>query len=79
MNKAELKEIIAACCNDIVFIYNHKKSGVTSEVHDSIPTFQVWYGEDTKEYFDVETVMEDRFFGGKSLNDLVGVVRFTVL
>ena len=30
MSKKEIEQIISECCNDLVFIYNGKKSGITS-------------------------------------------------
>ena len=77
MKKQELKNIIADCCNDVIFTYNGKKSGVTSEVHDSIPTFQVWHGSETKEYSNADDVMNDKFYSGKSLNELSDEIEFT--
>ena len=75
--KKEIKRIISECCNDVIFTFNGKKSGITSEVHDSIPTFQAWHGSDTKEYDNIDDVMSDKFFSGKSINDLVNEVEFT--
>ena len=62
MSESELKDIIADCCNDVIFAYNGKKSGVSSEV---------------KPYNNVEDVMNDKFYSGKSIIDLIGVVEFT--
>ena len=77
MNKTELKKIIAECCNDVLFHYNGKASGITSEVKDSVPTFQVWHGSETKEYSDIDDVMKDKFYSGKSIEDLIDTVSFT--
>ena len=77
MEKDELKNIILECCNDVLFVYNGKKSGVTSEVQDYIPTFQVWHGLDVKEYSDVDALMSDKFYSGKSIDDLLNTVVFT--
>ena len=77
MNQIELKNIIAACLDDVLFTHNGKRSGVTSEVKNSIPTFQAWHGSATKEYDNIDNLMEDKFFSGKSLVDLLGVVEFT--
>jgi len=76
MNRATLKRIIVECCNDVVFSYNGKPSGVTSEVYNSVPVFQVWHGSETKDYTDVDMLIKDKFFSGKSLMDLVGFVEF---
>lgn len=78
MSANELKKIISDCCNDVTFSYNGMDSGVTSEMKDYIPTFQVWHGESTKEYNDVEKVMSDKFYSGKSLNELADVVKFWI-
>lgn len=77
MTKQELKNIISDCCNDVVFTYNGKKSGITSEVHNSISTFQVWHGNETKEYDNVDDVVSDKFYSGKSINDLMNDVDFS--
>lgn len=77
MTIQKLKNIIADCCNDVLFTYNGKKSGVTSEVHDSIPTFQVWHGSETKEYDNVDDVVNDKFYSGKSIKDLLPDIEFS--
>ena len=79
MSAAALKDIISGCCNDVIFTYNGKKSGITAEVRDSVPTFQVWHGSDMKEYKDVDALMRDRFFSGKSINDLAERIVFSIL
>lgn len=76
MMKEYLFQIISECVNDVVFVYNGKKSGVTSEVEDSVPTFQVWHGNEVKEYSTVDDVMNDPFYSGKSINDLLNKVDF---
>lgn len=77
MKAEDLKCIIAECCNDVIFEYNGKPSGVTSTVENYIPTFQVWHGDDVKEYHDVDAVMEDPFYSGKSILDFMDDVEFT--
>ncbi len=79
MTKQILKQIISDCCNDVVFSYYGKSAGITSRVNDFVPTFQVWYGSETKEYKDIEKVMTDSFFQGKSLEELIDEVDFEVL
>jgi len=75
----QLKQIISDCWNEVVFTYNGKQSGVTSEVENSIPTFQVWHGQKIKYYSDVDELMEDKFYSGKPLNELVGEIEIQVL
>jgi hypothetical protein len=76
MTLEQITTVISECCNDVYFVYNGKKSGVTSEVYNSRPLFQSWYGDATKEYISVETLINDKFFSGKSIADLVGEVEF---
>ena len=76
MTLRNLKKIISDCCNDVIFTYNEKMSGVTSEVHNRIPTFQVWHGDSIKEYSDVDEVLTDKFYSGKSINELIKIVDF---
>lgn len=77
MKLDDIKSIISDCLNDVLFEYNGKKSGITSEVHDSIPTFQVWHGTEIKEYNSIDDVINDKFYSGKSIADLVGKVTFS--
>lgn len=79
MNKDELRRILSECCNDISFSYKGLPSGVTSEVHNYVPTYQVWHGDDVKEYDNVDEVMNDKFYSGKSLNELAGEVEIVVM
>lgn len=77
MNKSELRQIILDCCNDVVFTFNNKESGITSDVKNYVPTFHAWHGKETKSYSDVDVLMNDEFFSGKSITDLIGKVKFT--
>ena len=79
MKVDELRAIIAGCCNDVLFVYNGVQSGITSEVKNYVPVFRAWYGEKTKEYSNIDILMSDSFFGGKSLAGLVGIVEFLLV
>ena len=77
MSEDKLLKIISECCNDVLFTYNGKASGVTATVTNYKPTFQAWHGDDVKEYSNVDDVMKDKFYSGKSINDLIDKVNFT--
>ena len=79
MKKDDVKRIIVDCCNDIVFFYNGMDSGVTSEVINYTPSFQAWHGDNTKVYGSIDDVMNDKFYSGKSLNDLVENIDINVV
>lgn len=74
-----LTNTIQSCLNDVVFIYNGKQSGITSSVNNYQSTFQVWYGDQTKNYDKIDDVLNDKFYGGKSLIDLLDMTEFTIL
>ena len=78
MSVADLRNIISGCCNDVIFTYNGQLSGITAVVVEYVPTFQVWHGSSTKEYKDINTLITDKFFSGKSINDLAGKIKFTI-
>lgn len=77
MSADEIRHELVYEWNDIEFIYNGKRSGVTSEVRDYIPTFTMWYGDKEKEYSDIDEVMSDKFFDGKSLAEIAEIVKYT--
>lgn len=79
MNKDELRQILSDCYNDISFSYRGLMSGVTVEVRDYIPTYQAWHGDDTKEYGNVDEVLNDKLYSGKSLNELAEEVEIDVM
>lgn len=72
MTAKELKQIIEECCNDVYFDFNGKKCGVTSTVENSVPNYQAWCGDAIKYYGDrIDDVMNDKFYDGQSLCDLI--------
>lgn len=79
MTISRLKAILTDCCNDIIFMYKGVQSGITVTVHDYVPTYQVWFGDKIKEYDEVDSVVNDKFYGGKSLSELVNIVDFNVI
>lgn len=79
MNANELKKIISECCGDQVFSYNGKPSGITADVDNYIPLYHVWHGEKTKDFDDIDVLMSEPFFSGKSLNELAAEIEFDLL
>ena len=76
MDKSEL---ITAMINDgvdVVFTYNGQKAGLCSNVYNGVFSFQAWCGESIKVYrhMTLESVIEDPFFDGKSISDLLKTV-----
>ncbi len=78
MSKEDIIRIISDCCNDIYFNYNGKPSGITSEVHNSIPKFQAWHGEQVKYYDDIKSVITDPFYSGCSILELLDKVNISI-
>ncbi|MBP3656101.1 MAG: hypothetical protein J6K32_05315 [Clostridia bacterium] len=79
MQITELRQLILDCCNDVVFTFNGKRSGISSEVQDYQPTFFVWHGADSKQYSNVDVMLQDTFFSGKSIADLIELIEFEIV
>ena len=62
--------------NTLVFSYAGKDSGVEPTAHNSVISFKAWHGDATKDYTNVDALLTDKFFSGKSLSDLVKTVDF---
>lgn len=56
---------------DTCFVYNGKHCGITPLVENSIFTFNAWYGDNNKTYHDYQELIHDKFYGGKSLVELI--------
>ena len=79
MQAEKLRDIIADCCNDVIFVYNGKRSGITAEIHNYTPVFYLWHGDSTKELSNIDDTLHDPFFSGKSLYDLLEIVESQIL
>ncbi|MCI8992292.1 MAG: hypothetical protein HFG80_06130 [Eubacterium sp.] len=77
MNADELRDEISEQCNDVSFNYNGKSAGIFPKVHDSISIYVVCFGDEEKEYSDIDEVMSDKFFDGKSLAEIAEIVQYT--
>lgn len=77
MSPDELRYEIAGKIADVSFIYNGKASGIMPQFDREPSTFFVWYGEKEKEYSDIDEVMSDKFFDGKSLSEIAEIVEYT--
>lgn len=79
MTLDKLRENIVGSANEMYFEYNGKKSGVDQTITDSIPVYDVWHGDETKRYFDFDEMVNDAFFSGKSIVELLNEVEFFFL
>ena len=71
MKISELRTALGINYSDLEFQYHGKPCGVTSTVHHSKPSFQAWCGDELREYHNVDAVMADRFYDGKTLVELL--------
>ena len=70
MKSDDLRKMIADCCSDITFSFRNKKCGIFPTVLDSIPTYDVWFGDYHIQYQDVDNLMNDPIFEGRPLIDI---------
>lgn len=52
------------------FEYNGKRCGVEPESPDSSTPYTMWYGDAWEDYDDIDELLSDGFFDGKSLRDI---------
>ncbi len=57
--------------NDFYFHYKGENAGVESAVKDSVVKYEAWYGEEIRQYDDFDDVLNDRFYCGKSILELL--------
>ena len=67
MKPNALRELILSLTQDIVFQYNGTYACINPWNPNKI---EVGYGEKVKMYKDIEDVMTDKFYDGKSLNEI---------
>lgn len=73
MTPKQLREEILSLMYDIQFEYK----GVNGLIMPySENDFVLCYGDDDKEYTNIDDVMSDKFFDGKSLNDISQEVKY---
>ena len=75
ITKEEFKQIVADC-NDVLFFYNEQPCGITSEATNSIPVFELWYGNKLEEFTTADALLNAPFFDNKSLLDLYDSIKF---
>lgn len=73
---AFLRYGLAEGLSDLEFEYNGVQSVVELEIHDGKRTFQAWNGEEDKCYDDVEEVLSDKFYNGRSIKDIANETDF---
>lgn len=71
MTMEKLRLAVLDDANDFHFDYNGESCGLELTAIDGVMTFEVWYGEFTKQYDDFDEMADDKFFGNMSLRELV--------
>lgn len=67
----EIRHAIETIGSGIWFDYDGRHCGIDTETIDGEDTFAVYYGDDVKEYDNLEDVFTDSFFGGKSIEEFI--------
>lgn len=74
MNIEQLKfKIIDGICG-YTFTYEDEPCGMEPTVENGVFTFGAWHGENNKDYTDIDELMTDKFYSGKSLMELIDTV-----
>lgn len=71
MKKKEFLHNLVDFYGTATFSYQGKKCGVEPETENGVTTYCMWFGENWKDYTDVDTLMADPFFDGRSLDGIL--------
>lgn len=74
MTIEELKKKILSDGSGYTFTYKGEPCGMEPTVEDSVFTFGAWSGDKNKDYTDIDELMIDKFYSGKSLTELIDTV-----
>ncbi|CAJ1185097.1 hypothetical protein CP1MG86_MNBNLCLN_00764 [Companilactobacillus paralimentarius] len=74
MNIEQLKFKILDDGSGYTFTYDGKPCGMETEVENSVFTFDAWSGDKNKDYTDIDELMTDKFYSGKSITELIDTV-----
>ncbi|WP_334330154.1 hypothetical protein [Companilactobacillus sp. HBUAS59699] len=71
MNMDQLKfKVIDEMCG-YTFNYENQPCGMEPEVENGVFTFGAWSGDKNKDYTDIDELMIDKFYSGKSMIELL--------
>lgn len=71
MTGNDIKKIILETFSAVTFEYQGKKCGVDPF---SMGRFCLWFGDEDKYTTSIEETMTTKFFNGKSLNEIAGLI-----
>lgn len=74
MSKKEFLEELITNWNEPTFEYKNKPCGIKLAALNGNYTFTMWYGDNAKKYSDVDELMSDKFFNGRSLDDILSEI-----
>jgi len=67
----DLKEKILNEGCGYTFTYNDNPCGMEPTVENGVFTFGAWSGDKNKDYKDIDELMTDEFYSGKSITELL--------
>lgn len=59
------------------FQYNRKNCGIEPETKNSKIIYCMWYGDIWKDYDNINELLTDNFFDGKSISDILPQIEVT--
>lgn len=71
MSANAIKNLILSLVQDVVFDYGGKTCCINPS---SANSFELGYNDDVKLYSDIDDLMNDPIFGGKSLTDIADII-----
>ncbi len=76
MTREALVNNIIDCLREVVFVYNGKNCGIFFTIENGVWDFDLCYGDELKNFNDLDILLADKYFDGKSVEDLLDEVEF---
>ena len=74
MTVEEIKNLILLFTGDVQFYYKGEHAFIDPLCNKGIDKFVVCWNDKSKTYFDIDELMNDTFFNGKALCEIVGEI-----
>lgn len=70
----KLKDAVIGCGNSLYFTYHGEAAGIEPTVKNSVFSYEMWHGTKYRSANDFDEMVNDKFFDGKSLLDIMNQV-----
>ena len=71
MTMGKLKQLVVDEANDFYFSHKNVRAGIENTITNGRIIYDVWWGNKEKQYLSFDDVVNDKFYDGKSIMELL--------